>query len=74
LARSSWRTWPQLNDRSHIPKVEGADTANGSTDQADPARNLSVSPMNEPPTSIDATTDSAFAPDPDPTQAGAPPH
>ena len=69
-ARSSWRTWPHIKDRSHVPTVDGADTANGNTTSAEPARSRSVSSMNEPPTSIDATTLSAFAPDPRPAPGG----
>ena len=59
---------PKVNDRKKLPSVDGANGVNGSTEAAEPDRSRSASSMNEPPTSIDATNDSAFAPDPDPTE------
>ena len=59
-----------MNERSHVPKVDGANGSNGSTAPAEPARSLFASSMNEPPTSIDAATDSALAPEPRPDPGG----
>ena len=69
-ARSSWRICPKVNDRTKVPKVDGADTTNGSTRAAEPARSLFASSMKDPPASIDATNDNTFAPDPRPASGG----
>ncbi len=60
---------PHVNERSHVPKVDGANGSNGSTAPAEPARSLLASSMNEPPTSS-AATDSALAPEPRPDPGG----
>ena len=73
-ARPSWRMCPKVNDRRNVPSVDGANGTNGRTPAAEPDRSRSASPMNEPPTSIDATNVSALRPDPEPADPpGAPP-
>jgi hypothetical protein len=42
ITASSWRTCPNVNARSNVPRVEGAITRNGSTAGVAPARNTSA--------------------------------
>ena len=57
---------PNVNDRKNDPAVDGAITRNGSTACDAPARRRSVSSMQRPPTSIDATKVNTLRPDPEP--------
>ncbi len=58
---SSMRTAAQLNDRSHVPIVDGARVWSNSSGAA-PARKTSVSSMESPPVSIAPTTVIALTP------------
>ena len=53
-ALSSWRKCPNVNDLKNVPRVDGANGANGSTAAAEPDRGRCASSMQQPPTSIDA--------------------
>jgi len=60
--RSSWRTWPNVNARKNVPKVEGAITRCPSTLAVRPARNTSQSSMQSAPSAIADTNVITSAP------------
>ena len=62
LTRSSWRMWPQRKLRRKVPRVDGALTTQPRTPTVPPARSASVSSMQSPPASAEATSVSSLSP------------
>src|SRR5215207_2779827 len=59
---SSWRTWPNENDRRKVPTVEAAMTRWPSTLAVDPQRSSSTSSMQSPPAIMAWTRVSSLRP------------
>ena len=62
LTRSNCRTWPQRKLRRKVPSVDGALTTQPSSCSVRPARSASVSSMQSPSASADATRVSSLSP------------
>jgi hypothetical protein len=60
--RSSWRTWPKVNERRNVPSVEGAIARCPSTAPVSPARSRSQSSIESAPAAIAWTSDSTLRP------------
>ncbi len=69
--RSSWRTCPNVKPRKNVPSVEGASTRWPTTRLVSPTRSTSQSSIESAPSSIACTSDSTFAPAPDPAERSA---
>ena len=59
---SSWRTCPQRKLRRNVPRVDGALTVQPSTGAVPPERKASLSSMQSPPASAEATRVSNLSP------------
>src|SRR5665648_662346 len=66
---SSWRTWPNVNDRRNVPNVEGARPA-VSTRPIPPWRSRSMASMVSAPATIPATRAATFTPGFEPADPG----
>ncbi len=54
---SSWRTWPNVNVRRNVPRVDGANGLNPNTLDVDPERNRSIASMLVAPAIMPNTKD-----------------